>query len=151
MNKQTTSVSNYDLWLMIAELHHDVLLVRRHELRPYGIAPQQLQVLRTIQELGEDARLSEIAKRVERKADVISRQAAILEYDGLIKKTKDKAKSRLLKLELTKKGLKMLTISRESKSLDSAWSFLTEERRQRLYSELNQMLSKVNESLSNHS
>lgn len=146
MAEGAPAVTNFDLWLLIAEIHHGVFLVRQRELRPFGIAPQQLQILRTIQDLGADARLFEIAKRAERKLDVISRQSAIMEYDGLIKRTKDKPKSRLLKLELTEKGREMLKISSESKSLDAAWSFLTAKERLSLYSELKQLLSKINES-----
>jgi DNA-binding MarR family transcriptional regulator len=145
MKKRISSILNYDIWLLIAEIHHDVLLVRQHELRPYGTTPQQLQLLRAIQALGVNARISEIAKKVERKVDVISRQSAILEYDGLIKREKDKPKSKILKLELTEKGREMLRISGESKSLDAIWSFLTEKKRQKIYSELNEMLRRLKE------
>jgi len=46
-------------------------------------------------------------------------------------------------LQLTKKGIEMLKISEESKSLDTIWSFLTEEKRHRIFSDLNEMLSEL--------
>ena len=52
MKKPTSSISNFDLWLLIAELHHAIVLARQRELSPYNIGAQQLQVLRTIQNLG---------------------------------------------------------------------------------------------------
>jgi DNA-binding MarR family transcriptional regulator len=145
VKKRKASVSNYDLWMLMAEIHHDVLSVRQHELRPCGITPQQLQLLRIIHALGAHAKISEIAKKAGRKPDVISRQSASLEYDGLITREKEKPKSRLLKVELTKKGFKMLKICAESKSLDTIWSFLTEEKRQTVFSDLSEMLCKLKE------
>ena len=145
MEKLTESVSNYELWLLMGKIHHDVVLVRQKELSPYHIPPQQLNVLRTIQYLGEKATLSNIAKELERKPNVISRQAAGMEKDGLIKRTNDTPKSRLLKIELTKKGRDMLNIRDESKIIDAAWSFLNEEDRQKLYSVLHRMSIKLKE------
>jgi len=81
VKKRKSSVSNHDLWMLMAEIYHDVLLVRQHELLPCGITPQQLQFLRTIQALGANATISEIAKKVERNRDVISRQSAIYPVD----------------------------------------------------------------------
>jgi DNA-binding MarR family transcriptional regulator len=145
MEKLTESVSNYELWLLMGKIHHDVVLVRQKELSPYHIPPQQLNVLRTIQYLGEKATLSNIAKELERKPNVISRQAAGMEKDGLLKRTNDTPKSRLLKIELTEKGRDMLNIRDESKIIDAAWSFLNEEDRQKMYSVLYRMSTKLKE------
>ena len=145
MEKLTEAVSNYELWLLMGKIHHDVVLVRQKELSPYHIPPQQLNVLRTIQYLGEKASLSNIAKELERKPNVISRQAAGMEKDGLLKRTNDTPKSRLLKIELTEKGRDMLNIRDESKIIDAAWSFLNEEDRQKMYSVLYRMSTKLKE------
>ena len=145
MEKLTTSASNYELWLLMTKIHHYVVLVRQKELSPYHIPPQQLEVLRTIQSLGEKATLSRIAKELERKLNVISRQAVGMEKDGLIKRIKGTPKSRLLKIELTEKGRDMLNIRNESKVIDEAWSFLTEDERAGLYSVLSRMSTKLKE------
>ena len=145
MEKIPGTVSNYELWLLMGRIHHDVVLVRQKELSPYHIPPQQLNVLRTIQYLGEKATLASIAKELERKPNVISRQAAGMEKDGLIKRTNDTPKSRLLKIELTEKGRDMLNIRDESKIIDAAWSFLNEEDRQKLYAVLYRMSTKLKE------
>jgi DNA-binding MarR family transcriptional regulator len=68
-----------------------------------------------------------------------------MEKDGLINKIKDTPKSRLLKIELTKKGRDLLKIRNESKVIDTAWSFLTLEERQGVYSVLYQMSTKLKE------
>ena len=145
MKEQTSSVSNFDVWLLIAQIHHLMVLIRQRELSPYHIPPQQLQVLRIIHSIGSRATLSEIAKQAERKVDVISRQAVGMEKDGLIKRIKDTPKSRLLRIELTEKGLDMIKISRESKEIDDILSFLTKEERRQIWSILNKMFIRLKE------
>jgi DNA-binding MarR family transcriptional regulator len=61
----------------------------------------------------------------------------------LIKRIKSQAKSRLLTIELTEKGLDMLKISRESKTIDEILSILNEEERQQLHSTLNKVLTEL--------
>ena len=62
MGKTTQSVSGYDLFLLLGQISHFTQLVRRRELTQHHIAPQQLYVLRIIQEMGVNATLSEVAK-----------------------------------------------------------------------------------------
>ena len=109
MDELPVSISNYDLWMSLVKVHHSLFFLRQKELSPSHIAAQQLQVLRVIQSLGTDATLAAIAKKVERKLDVISRQAVRMEKDGLIKRIA-MPKSRLLKIELTQKGLDIIKI-----------------------------------------
>ena len=147
MEAPNASLSNFDLWLIIARIHHDVVMVRQKELSPYHIPPRRLQVLRVIQALGVNATLSNIAKEVERKSDVISRQAVSMEKDGLIRRIQDTPKSRLLRIELTHKGREMLDISKDSKILDSAWSFLGPDERKEVHEVLNRMLMQLRKQL----
>ena len=77
--------------------------------------------------------MSEIAKNVERKINVISRQTISMEKDGLIKRIKETPKSRLLRLELTDKGQEMLKIGKESKTIDVILSALTEKEKKQVY------------------
>jgi DNA-binding MarR family transcriptional regulator len=140
---ELSAISNYDLWMSLVKVHHSLFFLRQKELSPSHIAAQQLQVLRVIQGLGAEATLSAIAKKVERKLDVISRQAVRMEKDGLIKRVKDNPKSRLLRIELTAKGLDMLKISRESESINAILSVLTEEEHRQINSALNKILSRL--------
>jgi DNA-binding MarR family transcriptional regulator len=134
---------NHEIWVQIRDLHHKILWVRQKELEHYNIASRQFQILRIIDSLGSNARLSEIAKKAERKLDVISRQTATMEKDGLIKRIREAPKSRLLKIEITEKGREMLKISHHSKGMNEVLSVLTEEQRRQLNSYLNQMLIKL--------
>lgn len=145
MENQDLLELNHEIWVLIRDLHHKISLVRQKELSQSKITSRQFYILRIIKSLGSDARLSAIAKETERKLDVISRQAALMEKDGLIKRIKDKPKSRLLRLELTKKGRTMLKISQYSKGMNEGISVLTEEQRRQLLLYLNQMLIKLNQ------
>ena len=143
MKKTNPSVTNFDLWLLMHDITHAVVLIRQRELTPYNIGDRQLWILHAIRNLGSKATINEIAKELDRKISVISRQTAMLEKDGLIRRIKSKAKSRLLTIELTERGLDMLKISRESENIDEILSILNEDERQQLYLTLNKILAEL--------
>ena len=147
MEKTTLSVSGYDLFLLMGQISHFTQLVRKRELNQHHIAPQQLYVLRIIQEMGNNATLSEVAKHADRKINAICRQSIIMEKDKLIKRIKDTPKSRLLRMELTAKGRDMLKISKESKSINALYSVLGEEELQQTYSSLIKLFVKLREGI----
>ena len=134
---------NLQVWLSIADLNHKMYLVRNKELNKRGITTRQMHILRLIDALGEKAALSVIAKATERKVDVVSRQAAGMEKDGLIKRMRVKPKSRLLKLELTDKGRELLKISRFSDGMNEVSSILTEKELEQLHAGLDKLLTKL--------
>ena len=143
MKKPNLAITNFDLWLLMHDITHAVILIRQRELIPYNIGDRQLWILHAIRNLGSKATINTIAKELDRKISVISRQTAMLEKDGLIKRIKSQAKSRLLTIELTEKGLDMLKISRESETIDHILSILNEDERQQLYSTLNKILAEL--------
>jgi hypothetical protein len=93
MQKQTLSESNFDLWLLIGRVNHAIMLLRQKELGLHHVPVRQTLFLYTLDSLGPEATLSEVAKVMERKIGVISKQAIIMEKDGLIKRTQDTAYS----------------------------------------------------------
>jgi DNA-binding MarR family transcriptional regulator len=143
MEKQAL-VSNHDLWLLMGKIHHKRILLRQRELSEYNIPTRQLYMLQLIRDLGSKTTISEIAKTVERKVDVISRQLVSMEQDGLLKRTKAAPGSRLLKIELTEKGRDLANISGKSEAMDQIMSVLKTAERQQLYSLLNRMLIEIN-------
>jgi DNA-binding MarR family transcriptional regulator len=134
---------NLLIWLQIADLDHKMVLVRDKELAKHSITPRQMHILRLINALGEKAAISLIAKAMERKVDVVSRQAVGMEMDGLIKRIRVKPKSRLLKLELTDKGRELLKVSRFSDGMNQVSSILNEKELKQLHAVLNKLLTKL--------
>ena len=145
MRQHALSESNFDLWLLLGRTNHAIMLVRQKELKQHHVPPRQTLFLYTLDSLGPKATLTKMAEAMERKTHVISRQSAIMEKDGLIKRIQDTPKSRLLRLELTEKGLEMVKLARQSEAIDSILSFLNKEERQQIKSILNRILVKVNE------
>jgi DNA-binding MarR family transcriptional regulator len=135
------------LFLLLGQISHFTQLVRRRELTQHHIAPQQLYVLRIIQEMGVNATLSEVAKHADRKINAICRQSIIMERDGLIQRIKDTPKSRLLRMELTDKGREMLKISKESKSINALYSVLDAEELQQAHDSLTKLFNKLKEGI----
>jgi len=140
MKNQALSESIFDLWLLIGRVNHAVMLVRQKELNEYNIPTRQTLFLYTLDNLGSKATLAQVAKIMERKVDVISRQAAGMEKDGLIKRIQHKPKSRLFRLELTEKGREKVKLARKSEAIDEIFSFLNEEELHQMGLMLNQIL-----------
>jgi DNA-binding MarR family transcriptional regulator len=82
---------------------------------------------------------------VEREDHVISKQAVSMEKDGLIRRVKNTPKKNLLKLELTEKGFDVIKIARQSKSMDTIFSFMSEADRRKMESMLNAILTNLKE------
>jgi DNA-binding MarR family transcriptional regulator len=146
MEKKALELSNFQLWLLIGKVNYSIFLARQRELNRYHIPVRQLHVLRAIHDLGSKATLSEVAGRVERETHWISRQAISMEKDGLITRSRDIPKSKILKLELTETGLHMVKIANRSKTIDAALSVLNKKERQQLASNLNKILVNLKES-----
>jgi DNA-binding MarR family transcriptional regulator len=145
MERTSNTISIFDLWLLMGKADHSIMLVRQAELREYRMLVPSFHILYTIQALGSKATLSEVARNVERKIHVVSRQAASMEKKGLIKRIKNTPKSKLLKLELTEKGLGIIKFARESKSIEKIFSCLSEEERQQMESNLKRLLIQTKE------
>ena len=76
---------------------------------------------------------------------MVSRQAVELEKDGLIKRVKCSPNSKLLRLELTQRGMYIVKAGKRSKVVDELFSSLSTETRWQMESGLNQILEKLEE------
>jgi DNA-binding MarR family transcriptional regulator len=131
--------------LLISKVNHSMVLIRKKELTKYHIAPRQLYVLHVIHALGSMATASTVAFEVDREVHVINKLLISLEKAGLIKRIKNTPKSQLLSLDLTPKGLDMIKINYQSKSIEDILNFLSKQDYQYLESILNSILIKLNE------
>ena len=141
----TLPVNSYDLFTLISRIYHFLILARQRELSAHNVSPQQILVLQAIQALGAQATQVEIAKNVERKPDVVSRQLVRMQKDGLITKTQYKRKSNAIKVSLTDHGFDVLKNNNESQLIVELLSFLNDEDRQRMFADLNRTLHELME------
>ena len=137
--------SDLNVWISVGDLHHKMFWLRQKELSPLGITVSQCRILHLIEELGSKATMSALAKRLNRKVDVISRQTMMLEKDGFIKRIKGRPKSRLLTISLTEKSIELLKIPDHSDVMREVLSVLPREERQQLDLILNRLSIKLNE------
>ena len=143
MEEDASHNSDLKTWTLIGDLHHKMFWLRQKELNRYNITARQLHILRVIEGLGANTTISAIAKAVDRKLDVISRQAILLEKDGLIERIKDMPKSRLLTIKLTEKSLELLKVVKHSEGMKEVLSILNKEERQQLDLILNRLQIKL--------
>ena len=135
--------ANFELWLLVGRISHSINLIRQRELMQFRIPVRQLHVLHLIHDLDSRATLREVAKQAERNVNVISRQTVVMERDGLIKRIKDVPKSNSLRFEITKKGIDLVNITRQSTKIERIFSALSEEQRQELKQILNEIDVKI--------
>ena len=150
MKSKALSGSNFDLWLLIGRVNHEIMLARQKELRQYNIPIRQTLFLYTLQSLGPKATVSEVAKAMERTVTVTAQHSAHMENDGLIKRIKNSPGSNLLRMELTEKGLEMVKLARKSKAIDTILFSLDKEGRQQTESALTRILVKAKKYNSAH-
>jgi len=151
MKNQTILDLYLDVWLLFYDLQYKMNFVRVKELKQHHITPRKEHILSLIDALGTNARLSTLTKATERTFDVVSRQAAIMEKDGLIKRIADTPRSRLLRLELTEKGRELLKSCQYSDAMKEITSILNEQEVRQLDEVLNRLLVKINEYNPEHS
>jgi DNA-binding MarR family transcriptional regulator len=146
--KAVLSTDNNDvdqLWLLIGKVHHKRLLVKQRELKPLDIPIRQLRLLSIIQDLGSKATLLAIAKKVERNVSVVSQQTINMEKYGLVKRVHFQPRSRLLRIELTEKGLALTKIDGKSKAMREIMAVLDAKEQHQLHSLLTKLLVRLNE------
>ena len=127
----TRDISRYS-WLLIGRARHLMLEARQKELAPYNISPRQAYVVDILYNLGRKATLAELAKHVDREVNTLSQQMTRMESDGLVTKTQETPKSRLLKFELTEKGVTAYENSLKRQSIKKIMSVLSEEEKKTL-------------------
>ena len=96
-----------------------------------------------IEDLGENANLTELAERTDRSINTLSIQLTRMENDGLVKKIREIPKSNKLRFELTEKGVDACKEVKKIKSLKVIMSALSEEERQQLISLLEKIIDKA--------
>jgi DNA-binding MarR family transcriptional regulator len=138
---ETTSTDNiiYSR-LLLGEARHLLVRARKKELAPY-------HVLTIINDLGNKANFTKLAKLTNRKQNTLSIQMKRMENDGLVKKGRERPKSRELVFELTEKGKIICDAAKKIESITTIMSILSKAERQQLISALEKIISKAEQYL----
>jgi len=145
---ETTSTDNilYSR-LLLGEARHLLVRARKKELAPYRVSPEQANVLTIINDLGDKANFTKLVKLTNRKQNTLSIQMKRMENDGLVKKGRERPKSRELVFELTEKGKIICDAAKKIESITTLMSVLSKAERQQLISLLEKIISKAEQYL----
>jgi DNA-binding MarR family transcriptional regulator len=132
--------------LVVSRIYHSINKIKQKELtNKYHIAPRQLYILHIIHSLGPKATVGQVASIVDRDVHVIGRSVAYLEMQGLIERSKESPKTRILNLKLSQKGIDMIKISPNSKSINAILSSISAKDYQQMQTTLYSILVKLKE------
>jgi DNA-binding MarR family transcriptional regulator len=139
----TAQDSGFYARFLIGRLRHLMFNARQKELAPFRISPRQATILFILQNLGHKPTLAELAEHTDREINTLSLQMTRMEREGLVKKTRESPKSKLLRFELTEKGMESYKASHKSKSINVIMTALSEEERQQLIELLQKVIVKA--------
>jgi DNA-binding MarR family transcriptional regulator len=122
-----------------------MLQARKLELLPYNISPRQAVFLIAVNDLGEKATLTELSRYHNRAVNTISSQMTEMENDGFVKKVRISPKTKLLKFELTEKGIAAHKGACQNTALLEIMSGLSEKERKQLNALLLVLIGKAEE------
>ena len=133
---------------LIGEARYLMLKATQKELAPYHISPRQAYILFILYNHGHKATLANLADHGERLISTLSIQIARMEKMGLVRKIRETSTSTLLRIELTKKGLKVCENSNKMIADHDIMSALSEEERQELIPLLKKIIDRATEYIS---
>ena len=141
--KTTSENSMLQSRMLLGKARRLIAMARQQELAPYGITPQQANVLLIIDELGDKVNFAKLAELTERRMNSMSVLIKRMENDGFLKRVKVKSKSNQLTFILTEKGRNTCKYAKKIESIKIIMSALTEEERQQFMSLLGKIINKA--------
>ena len=140
----------YDLWILISRVYHMIAKLRNVEMNKYGILPVQAYMLFVIQAMGNTITPAELSRFVYQQRNSVSDILNRMVRQGLITKVKKSDGNRRVIVKMTKKGEKVLQMSKQREHLHNIMSVLSEEKRQQLESLLELLRDSAIEEFSSH-
>ena len=107
----TAEDEDQDLWLLLTHTRYAVFRAREKELQRYGISPEQVSLLFTVQALGNKATPAALSRHILRQPHTVSALVDRMARRGLVKKVKDLDRKNLVRVVLTEKGQKTYELS----------------------------------------
>ena len=139
----------YDLWMLLAETRHLLSRAREKELLGYDITAVQTAILLAIEAIGNEAKPADISRWIARKPHTVSEAISRMEKVGLVAKRKDLHKKNLVRVIITQKGKQARDNAIKRESIQRIMSILNEEEREILRSQLEKLIYRAQEELSN--
>ena len=138
----------YDLWILLSRVYHMIAKIRNMEMSKYGILPVQSYMLFIIRAMGNATTPAQLSRFVYQQRNSVSDILKRMEKQGLITKEKRSDANRRILIKMTKKGEKVLQLSKNRFHLHNIMSALDGGKRRQLESLLVLLRDKAIEELS---
>jgi DNA-binding MarR family transcriptional regulator len=115
----------YDIWILLSRVYRMIANLRRMELSKHEILPVQAYILLVISKLDNDTSPTELCQYVYQQKNSVSDILNRMEKQGLIQKTETTNGKARIHIRLTKKGERVLKLSKEREYLHKVMSSLT--------------------------
>jgi DNA-binding MarR family transcriptional regulator len=124
---------DYELWLLLARTHYRVRQSRTHELRKYGLSPEQAGVLFFVYSSGNNAMPTQISRWMLREPQTITSIIDRMVRKGLINRVQDSKRRNVVRLSLTANGIQAYEQSMKREAFHEIMGSLSEGKRQILH------------------
>jgi DNA-binding MarR family transcriptional regulator len=131
-----TAIEGYKLFFLMQMTADAVYKLRETELKKFDISPQQALALICIYSLKNKATPAEVSRWLYREPNSITILLNRMEKLDLIKKKADLKRRNIIRLSLTKKGVKAYQHAIEFETFSSLINILSERRRAQLFANL---------------
>jgi MarR family transcriptional regulator, organic hydroperoxide resistance regulator len=132
-----------DLWLLLTHTRYAVFRAREKELQRYGVSPEQVSLLFTVQALGNKATPAALSRHILRQPHTVSALVDRMARRGLVKKVKDLDRKNLVRVVLTEKGQKTYELSTKRGPIHRIMSELSAKEKQEFKEYLVRLLAKA--------
>lgn len=133
---------DYEVWVMLRQVHDVMHRARDKELKRIGISWTQAAVLFIVKAIHIPATPSEISRWFFRQPHTVSELLRRMEKEGLIKRVKDLKRKNQIRVSITKKGEELYLQTRDLKTIHEIMSCLSKEEQDNLRSYLTKLRSK---------
>ena len=132
MDRMTPTKEELSLWRLLALVRQAMLRSRMKEIAEYNVSPTKAYILSAIEDLGDKATPTRIAQWRLREPHSISEILSRMEKEGLVKRVRDLKNKSMVRIELTKKGQEIKSITSRRYPIHKIMSSLNKEQRQQL-------------------
>jgi DNA-binding MarR family transcriptional regulator len=150
-NTRTTQIQGMDeilqLDLLFGRARYLSVRAREKELQRYGLTPEQVHALFTIQRMGNKGTQSEIGRELLREPHTIADMVNRMALKGLVVRMKDAERKNLVRVGLTEEGKKALKIAVKAGPIRRIIYCLNEKERQQFRGYLERLMAKAEEEL----
>ena len=122
-----------DLWSLLNRTRYAVFRASERELQRYGISPEEVSVLFTVQALDNKSTPSALSRYLLKQPYTISSMVGRMARKGLIRKVKDLERRNMVRVVITEKGLKAYEQSTKRGPIHRIMAQLTPEEKKQLH------------------